>query len=302
MTNLLLNSHIALWAFDFDGNILAPDTITYVIERETGEEVGIPAHTLDQNPELISWPQAKYRWKDNFIDSLVHFRDYHSDRRNRWPDWLKDDIIEALGRNAISPSLRSLKEIFLIPARICAIITARGHSPDNIARVLWIISEHILGREEKQLQETHIREIYERLYAGNNRKATRDELLRFYFMHIVSYYPVSNEHTAKYLSMSHEQSMAKRKTIAMEHFIQDAVERILTPLQLEKTSLSIGFSDDSLSNVMAMVEYFEMKRKNWYSKENKIHIYFTWKKESLKLIETPLRKIKTWEDMITIEL
>jgi len=78
-SNLLIDGRVALGAFDFDGNILAPETTTYVIDRETGEEVGIAAHTLDQSPELM---QSKYRWKDDIIDSLIHFRDYHTDTKH----------------------------------------------------------------------------------------------------------------------------------------------------------------------------------------------------------------------------
>lgn len=74
---------IAIGGFDFDGNILAPDTITYVIDRETGEEIEIVAHILDQNPSLINGDNAKYQWKDDIIESLIHFRDYHSDKRHR---------------------------------------------------------------------------------------------------------------------------------------------------------------------------------------------------------------------------
>jgi len=300
--SLLLNSHIALWAFDFDGNILAPDTITYVIERESGEEVGVPAHTLDQNPELISGENAKYRWKEDIIDSLINFRDYHSSEKHGWPDQLKEDIEKALGKNAFSPSLESLKDIFLIPARICAIITARGHGPDNLARILWIINEYLLSPEEKEEQENNISELFRAFWRVSKWTPTRDRLLRFYFEEIVSYYPVSNPHIAKYLSMNYEKSMAKRKTIAMAHFIEDTQTRIIPMLKMENIPLSLGFSDDSLSNIIAMTEYFESKRKSWYPKQNKIHVYFTWKKESFRLEKTQKRKIKEEKNMMIIEL
>ena len=67
---------MALGAFDFDGNILAPDTPCYVIEISSGKEISIPAHHLDQHPEVISGPTAIYRFKDNIEESMVHFRDF----------------------------------------------------------------------------------------------------------------------------------------------------------------------------------------------------------------------------------
>ena len=81
-TELLIDGRIAFGAFAFDGNILAPDTPIYVVDRATSEEIAIAGHTLDKHPELITGPEAPYRWHDDIIDSLIHFRDYHSDPRH----------------------------------------------------------------------------------------------------------------------------------------------------------------------------------------------------------------------------
>jgi hypothetical protein len=62
--------------------------------------------------------------------------------------------------------------------------------------------------------------------------------------------------------MNYEKSMAKRKTIAMAHFIEDTQTRIIPMLKMGNIPLSLGFSDDSLSNIIAMTEYFESKRKS----------------------------------------
>ncbi len=300
VSNIFIDKHIALWAFDFDGNILAPDTVTYVIDKKTGEEVGIAAHKLDQNPELIHGENAQYMWKEDIIDSLSNFRDFHSSKTHLWPNQLKHDIEEALERKAFSPSLESLKTVFLIPARFFAIITSRWHGPDNLARIMWILNESLLTDEEKEIQYKNIHALHEYIHP-NEKLSTRIQTLRFYFEEIVSYYPVSNPHIAKCLGMSYEQSMAKRKTIAMKHYLDDMQTRIIEKIWLENTPLAIGFSDDSVSNMEAMIDFFKEKRVNGLNEENTVHLYFTGKKWSLKtwnLVKNRTEK----EDMTIIEL
>jgi hypothetical protein len=298
-SSLLIDGRVAFGAFDFDGNILAPDTITYVIDRETGEEVGIAAHTLDQNPELM---QTKYRWKDDIIDSLIHFRDYHSDTKHLWPDQFKTDIEEALRRNAYAPSMQKLKEVFLIPARLFAIITARGHSPDNIARIIWILSEKLLTDKEKTEQHSNIESLY-RNYTGDMSPLTRDQALRFYFEEIVSYYPVSNPHIAKYLGFPSDMSSSIRKVEAMKHALEDIKTRILKRVRQENTSLAIGFSDDSIKNTLTMIEYFESARStSRLSVNDTVHIYFTGKQSEAQKFEKPGRNLEQSEDMMIIRI
>ena len=297
INSLLIDGRVALGAFDFDGNILAPETITYVIDRETGEEVGIAAHTLDQNPELM---QSKYRWKDDIIDSLLHFRDYHSDTKHLWPDHFKEDIEEALSQSAYSPSFTKLKEVFLIPARICAIITARGHSADNIARILWIMNEYVLTEEEKSLQYTNISSLYQS-YTDQDTSISRDQALRFYFENIVSYYPVSNPHVAKYLGLTHETSSAQRKTIAMWHFKADVCSRILPRVWLTSVPLAIGFSDDSVSNCTAMRDYF-LSIKSGLTPDSTIHLYFTGRQSEAQKLQKYGVDIEYGMDMTTIRI
>lgn len=298
-SNLLIDGRVAFGAFDFDGNILAPDTITYVIDRETGEEVGIPAHTLDQNPELM---QSKYRWKDDIIDSLIHFRDYHTDTKHLWPDQFKADIEEALRRNAYAPSMRKLKEVFLIPARLFAIITARGHGPDNMARIIWILSEELLTDEEKAEQHSNIQSLYEN-YTGDMSPLTQDQALRFYLEEMVSYYPVSNPHIAKYLGFWADMSSSVRKVEAMKHAIKDVQTRILPRFGGSNSPLAIGFSDDSVGNTRTMIEYFESTRsENKLSDDDTVHIYFTGKQSEVEKLEKPWRNLEQSDDMTIIRI
>lgn len=300
-SHLLIDGRIALWAFDFDGNILAPETPIYVVDKVSGQEVAISGHELDQHPELLSGPNALYRWHTDIIDSLLHFRDYHSDPRHGWPDRLKEDIEAAIHENALAPSFTSLKELFLIPARFLTIITSRGHGPDNLARILWIINDMLLTPEEKQEQQKNIQNLYSILEKSETILSS-DQALRYYFEQIVLYYPVSNPHVAKYLSMGHIFSMSERKSIAMKHAIRYIESNFLNHPALRDYPLSIGFSDDSLSNILSLMELFKTLAKEEHERSHFYHLYFTGKKEDYRLLIEKSPQYEERENMLVIKI
>lgn len=301
MQNLLIDERIAFWAFDFDGNILAPETPLYVLDRSSGEEIALSGHHLDKHPELISWPEAPYRWHEDIIDSLIHFRDYHSDPRHGWPDTLKEDIERALQNNAIAPSFSSLKELFLLPARFFSIITSRGHGPDNLARILWIINNTLLTEAELELQRNNIQSLYT-LFEESNTKLSSTQALRYYFERIVSYYPVSNPHVARYLGMEEEPSMSTRKTYAMKHALNSLEKKLDGISGLAHYPLSVGFSDDSLSNIISMKTAFEWMKKQSDRRKIFFHLYFTGKKEDYDILKRTSKGIMERENMLVIKV
>lgn len=270
---------IALGAFDFDGNILAPNTPYRVIEIATGKEVCIPAHELDNNAELISWPIAQYQWMNNMEDSLVHFRDF---TQYSEPNHLMDDTLNAIKNGLFSPSFEAFKETFLIPARLFAIITARGHSADNLERTIREISETVLSDAEKNIQYENIKNLYQILYPDMP-IPNRNQAIQFYFQEIVSYYTVSNTHGKKLLKIRMNMKTPEKKVFCMDHYIEDMRTRILGPIGIENTSLAIGFSDDSVSNMSAMMDAFIQKREVGSLKNDTVHLYYTGKQWALAI-------------------
>lgn len=270
---------IALGAFDFDGNILAPNTPYRVIEIATGKEVCIPAHQLDNNTELISGPIAQYQWMNNMEDSLVHFRDF---TQYSEPNHLMDDTLNAIKNGLFSPSFEAFKETFLVRARLFAIITARGHSADNLERTIREISETVLSDEEKNTQYESIKNLYQALYP-NMPILNRDQALQFYFQEIISYYTVSNAHIKKYLGLRMDMATPEKKVISMDHYIQDMKNRILASIGIKNAPLAIGFSDDSVGNMKSMMSSFIEKRNAGVIKNDTVHLYFTGKQWALHI-------------------
>jgi hypothetical protein len=301
ISSILIDDRIAFWAFDFDGNILAPETPIYVLDRISWEEIAISGHTLDKHPELISWPEAPYRWHNDIIDSLIHFRDYHSDPRHWWPDSLKEDIEKAIRDNALAPSFQSLKELFLIPARFLTIITSRGHGPDNLARILWIINKTLLSSKEKEEQYGNIQNLFS-LLENSDTILSSDQALRYYFEQVVLYYPVSNPHVAKYLKLDHITSMSERKSFAMRHAIDSLENTLIDHPELSHYPLSIGFSDDSLSNILSVMDLFKRLGKEKHERKRFYHLYFTGKKEDYPSLIEKNPNYQMRENMLVLKI
>lgn len=293
-----LGPRIALWIFDLDGNILATNTPYRVIEISSWNEVRIPAYQLDNDSGLISWPSAPYRWLENFEDSMVHFQDYS---KYSEPNHLIDDTLEAIRNESFSPSFQAFKETFLIPARLFAIITARGHSADNLERAIRLISETVLNEQEKTIQYENIKKLYTNLYPELP-IPSREEAIILYFREIVSYYTVSNPHIMKYLDLKKNTNIPNKKVLCMTHYIQDIPNRILKPLWIQDSWLAIGFSDDSAKNMSAMMHYFIEQRGIGAIENHTIHLYFTGKQWQLSIPENDCIKVETTEDMTIIQV
>ncbi len=150
---------------------------------------------------------------------------------------------------------------------------------------------------KKKEQLDNIHKLYTALYSSGW-KLNDKQALQFYFQEIVSYYPVNNIHLQKSYGMSHIQKSADKKVFSMNHYIHDMKQRILKPLWYENISLAIGFSDDSASNMTAILNHFIKQRALWELENDSIHLYFTGKQWSLKIPEWEKLDI-TMEDTIT---
>lgn len=307
--SFLINWRIALWAYDFDGNILAPNSWCYVIDIATGEEKRIVAHTLDQNPHLLGWPNPIYRIHDNPEHSFAHFRDFSTRIEHIGADHLIQDINDAIEQWLFSPSFRSFKETFLIRARFFGIITARGHSAENLSRAMSVINEATLNEDEKLLQYQNIQNLWDLFWKKWTPR--REEALDFYFQEIGMYYGVSSPHLCKLIDIDHRTRSSDKKTLAMSHLIQYTRKMASKIPELQDKSFAIGFSDDSISNIESMTQFFMSERKKWISYQeewkevmiwsnDKIRVYFTGNQDQLCIIPGEGVTIKKEGDLTKI--
>jgi len=275
--NLEIDHRVACGAFDLDGNIFDTPTPIYLKNRETSDTLQIPGYLLDQDPSLIAGESAPYMLHSDPEDSFGEFRDFSSIDGHRGADGLKHDVQESIERRLFAPSFESFKHTFLVKARFFAIITARGHSMENLERTMRTINDSVLAPEEKQEQLANIHTLWRQRY-GNRDPEGEEMLLRFYFGEIGSYYGVSSPHLCKLLGIPSDIPSAQKKTHAMHHFVNSVRHSLSTYFGYKKDpALSIGFSDDSLHNIQAMTEYFQTHDTS--NTNDKIRIYYTGKSE-----------------------
>ena len=100
------------------------------------------------------------------------------------------------------------------------------------------------------------------------------------------YYGVSSPHLCNILGIDINMKSAEKKTHAMAHLIAHTKKRIKLIDSLRGIPLVIGFSDDSISNIEAMTQYFITERRNnsLITTEDKIRIYFTGNQDQLCIL------------------
>ena len=95
--------------------------------------------------------------------------------------------------------------------------------------------------------------------------------------------------------------MAERKTEAMKFAMRSLESRFLSDEQLKKYPISVGFSDDSLSNILSMKEMFdELLRKEPKGKYF-FHLYFTGKKEDYEALKRISNHFEEREEMLILK-
>lgn len=298
--SFLINDRVALGAFDFDGNILAPNSWCYVINIETGKEERVVAHYLDQNPNLLGWLQPKYKLHPNPNDSFAHFRDFSTRPEHIGADHLIEDIRDALEQGLFAPSFESFKKTFLVRARFFGVITARWHSAENLSRAMSVTNEATLDQEEKELQYENIVNLWKLLW----KKWTlwREEALDFYFQKIGMYYGVSSSPLCNHIGIDTDLKSSEKKTHAMSHLILRTKKLINEIDSLKNKSLAIWFSDDSIANIEAMTQFFMNERINnsLITNEDKVRIYFTGNQDQLCIMPDKEMTIEKQGDLTKI--
>lgn len=305
-----------VWVFDFDWNILAPRSMFYFKSKNTWEIIAVS--------EWDSWNYFNDKYEflvDGDIDSVFNsFRDFtdvytdsHIRHFHRWPDGLITDIETAFDEDRISPSLDILKNKFLTKWRLVSILTARWHTQDNLERWLKFINNEILSKDELKDQAENIRENY----WVKSKDIKR--ILDYYFSQIVHYMPCSNKNFCKTMNIEQDANPARKKAIAMNHYIPSAhriiennIWKSINEILTKKNNLAIWFSDDSKSNIIEMYKNFAYRiSKNDFYDNHKIKLYFTWDKSKFDWIKEDIlwlefdwvkTKFKKQNDKLSIKI
>lgn len=146
----------SFYFFDLDDNILFMDTKIILFHKETDNEIEISSSELAQNIKTIG-NSGKY--KDYYIDRNDATGSYRNFRDTKFPPWIFGDkrrqsIEIDLERAILQPEWDwhgpSWNHFFyaVLNGRPISIITARGHQPKTIKRILEILYQkgHLLRK------------------------------------------------------------------------------------------------------------------------------------------------------------
>lgn len=160
----------------------------------------------------------------------------------------------------------------------------------------------MLTPDEKQQQYDNIRANYTQIHP-QIQTYTRDQVLRYYFERVVDVYPISNAHVEKLMHLEDEKSMSKRKAIAMQHYVQKCVSRLIEPMKFSDIPRSYGFSDDSLGNMRAIIAFFlELRMSRSIRANDKVRLYFTGRKEDYDDLKSTEYECEERDDMLVLKI
>lgn len=226
-------SIVRAYSFDWDDNIMnMPTTINMV---KDGEPIEVPT---DEFAHVRSNP--KYSLADNAFDNFID------------DDKFMGDLEVALKTKSFAPSFGKFKEA-LIYANPISIITARGHNPSTLRHGMDLVIADTFSEDELS---DMLENIQERMPETADMEA-QDVLEKYLDSH--EYHPVSSKAFAEKFGGGHGSASnpEHNKKLALRDYVTKVVDGAYKMVSSKYNKLSVGFSDDDLGNVNAMIGYIE---------------------------------------------
>jgi len=248
--------NLRLYALDWDDNILGMPTEIY-LKNENGESVGMPTDHFAEYRHLIGKEPFEYEGSTivGFDDDA--FRDFVH------PETFLSDTKKAVMKNRFSPSFEKFKET-LIYANPFSIITARGHSPKVIKKGVKLFINVVLTPDEKRRMISNIKDVIDFEELGGYYKTgdlDNNQLIDVYLDEKGEYYPVSSKEFGQRFKLDSSKGASSpehNKKLALSDFLDQVYYKVGRLIDSGKYgSVSLGFSDDDVSNVRSMVQHIE---------------------------------------------
>lgn len=245
------------YMFDWDDNILHMPTKIYLERRQ--EDGRWESHPVSTGQfALIRRDMENYRpTNGNWDDAFVEFYDVGSRGEGAFLEDCKSALRPIVSGSSLGgPSFNRFRKA-LVEGRLFAIITARAHSPYAIRKGVEYFIENILNQEEKAGMIDNLRR-YNAFFDEENSICDK-EVLRKY-LSLNKYLGVTSSSFLERMGLGlggSPQNPATAKQFAIREFVQHVVDLVG---RLERTApISIGFSDDDVHNVQAVVAFIEQE-------------------------------------------
>jgi hypothetical protein len=260
---LISERELRMYALDWDDNILRMPTKIY-LKTDDGAVIGMSTDDFAEYRHLIGKEPFQYQGK-----SVVNF-DNDAFRDFTHPETFLQDAEKAIRANRTSPSFDKFKEN-LIYANPFSIITARGHNPEVIKKGVKLFIDMVLTSEEKKEMVENIKDVINFEKMGNFYKPEQlddDTVIDIYLDEKGEYHPVSSKEFGEKMGLPVSGGAANpehAKKMALANFVEkvfDNVGKLIENGQYSRVSL--GFSDDDIRNVKAMIEFVEDELSRMY--------------------------------------
>ncbi len=255
--------NLRLYALDWDDNILGMPTKIYLKDDE-GNSIGMPTDHFAEYRHLIG--KEPFEYEDTNIVGFDDdpFRDFTH------PETFLSDTIKAVKKNRFSPSFEKFKET-LIYANPFSIITARGHSPKVIKKGVKLFINIALTPQEKQEMINNVKDVLDFEEIGGFYKTgdlNDSQLIDVYLDEKGEYYPVSSKEFGQRFKLDSSKGASSpehNKKLALSDFLEQVYNKVGKLIDSGKYgSVSLGFSDDDVSNVRSMVKHIEDELSKMY--------------------------------------
>jgi hypothetical protein len=241
--------HIEYSCFDVDDNLLHMPTKVNMINLKTGKKEAVPSGKF---AEIRS---DKENWKLS-DDAFIEFRDDGPRGNNAFLEDLKTTV----ENKKFAPSWLKFLHI-LENGYLFALITARGHSPENFKRgVEWII-DNVLTDDQKQKMYNNLIKYIHLFgeYGGSDKHTKVPDLKNFSkneavqeYLDECGYYGISYP---KFMN-KHLSAGAESPEIGKEIALREFMEKVQNFTKRIGASVSFGMSDDDVKNVTHVEKVF----------------------------------------------
>ena len=260
---LISERELRMYALDWDDNILRMPTKIY-LKNDKGGSVGMATDDFAEYRHLIGKEPFNYQG-----DTVMGFDD-DAFRDFTHPETFLQDTEKAIKANRTSPSFSKFKEN-LIYANPFSIITARGHNPMVIKKGVKLFIDLVLSSEEKKEMVKNIKKSFGFENLGGYYKIDTlndDQVIQVYLDEKGEYHPVSSKEFGEKFNLPVSGGAANpehAKKMALANFIEKVFDNVGKLIQNKQyTKVSLGFSDDDIRNVKAMIEFVEDELINMY--------------------------------------
>ena len=232
------------YSFDWDDNILMMPTrihLDYSVNGLAWVPVSVSTEEFRSVRHKLG---TEFRFLNNSEDeSFKDFKEY---------DAFISDTKEALDSRRYGPSFNKFKEA-LISGSDFSIITARSNPPRAIKDGIKLIIQKSFSYDEQKEMENNLNGV------------SIDE-----YLNLQDYHPVSSKEFINKWGLDIDSTNPEEgKMIAFEDFVDRVVDTVSSYQDNDEfEGISIGFSDDDISNVKVVEELIEEKLKQKYPEIN----------------------------------